>query len=43
MIYLRKVLFKIVLFPIALVFFIPAYIGFVFHPEMRRFTYKLER
>jgi hypothetical protein len=43
MMYARNVLVKLILLPVALVFFIPAYIGFAFHPEFRRFTYKLER
>ena len=43
MMYVRNVFVKLIMLPVALVFFIPAYIAFAFHPEFNKFKFKLER
>ena len=41
--YLVSVLSKIVLFPIALIMIIPAYMLFIIDPSYKKFTFKMER
>ena len=43
MIYLRNVAIKLLMLPLAVLFFIPAYLAFVFDDEYKRFHYKLEK
>ena len=41
--YLVSVLTKIVLFPVALIMIIPAYMLFIISPDLKKFTFKMER
>lgn len=40
--YLGNVIVKILLLPVALLFFVPAYLAFIFHPDFRKFNYKMD-
>ena len=41
--YAVSVLSKIVLFPIALIMFIPSYMLYIIDPSYKKFTFKMER
>ena len=41
--YLVLVLSKLVLFPIVLAMLIPAYMLFIISPDLKKFTFKMER
>lgn len=43
MMYVRGVLIKLAMLPLAILFFVPAYLAYVFDPEYKRFLYKLEK
>lgn len=42
MTYVRNVLIKIAMLPLALLFFVPAYLAFILHPDFKKFHYKMD-